>query len=324
MKLFSSNVLECVDCRLTCVLISWETAHLLRNLDPEFDSVGWRWQVPRIVRTAKLWEARSSRQRELLKRPWPWFNIQWSKAGSSELIFCTDCVDARWDYYNSRDDNAVALDSKRVQSFPMQVSLIFGKTFLREVRSQEIDRKTTPHKAGLLYRLALAAIECWSNPSDGFWAWLTLLSYYWKRQRILWESQFLTNNLWMFHCDEDYLSSIGGIEHHLVLNHLGSFTRMASQTRWVNTNSWENSFKSLFSHNAWFGLMGTFQKSLLADTLQTKKISICQFLRDGELWNSRWCWFLFLKVLNLDAKTFESNWSSAPISLAAILAKKQI
>ena len=90
----------------------------------------------------------------------------------------------------------------------------------------------------------------------------------------------------MFHCDEDYLSSIGGIEHHLMLNHLGSFTRMASQTRWVNTNSWENSFKSLFSHNAWFGLMGTFQKSLLADTLQTKKISICQFLRDGELWNS--------------------------------------
>ena len=126
----------------------------------------------------------------------------------------------------------------------------------------------------------------------------------------------------MFHCDEDYLSSIGGIEHNLVLNHLGGFPRMASQTRWVNTNSWENSFKSLFSHNAWFGLMGTFQKSLLADTLQTKKISICQFLRDGELWNSRWCWFWFLKVLNLDAKTFESNWSSAPISLAAILAKK--
>ena len=123
----------------------------------------------------------------------------------------------------------------------MQVSLIFGKTFLREVISKEIDRKTTPQKAGLLYRLALAAIECWSNPSDGFWAWLTLLSYYWKRQRILWKSQFWTNNLWMFHCDEDYLSSIGGIEHHLVLNHLGGFPRMASQTRWVNTNSWENS-----------------------------------------------------------------------------------
>ena len=56
------------------------------------------------------------------------------------------------------------------------------------VRYQEIDRNTTPQKAGLLYRLALAAIECWSNPSDGFWAWLTLLSYYWKRQRILWKS----------------------------------------------------------------------------------------------------------------------------------------
>ena len=195
MKLFSSNV----DCSLTCVLISWETAHLLRNLDPEFDSVGWRWQVLRIVRTAKLWEARSSRQRELLKRPWPWFNIQWSKAGSSELIFCTDCVDAQWDYYNRGDDNAVALDSKRVQSFPMQVSLIFGKTFLREVRSQEIDRKTTPQKAGFLYidlrwQLSSVGATRLMDSELGSPCFLTIGRGK-DIKNCFWKSQFWTNNI---------------------------------------------------------------------------------------------------------------------------------
>ena len=109
----------------------------------------------------------------------------------------------------------------------------------------------------------------------------------------------------MLHCDEDYLSSIGGIEHNLVLNHLGGFPRMASQTRWVNTNSWENSFIFILPQcMVWVN--GNFSKLFIGWYTPDKKD---QHLPISEGWRAlklpadadscSWkCWILMPKPLN--------------------------